>query len=106
MACAANGDGVVPPPKGEADAPVGPGPPDPKGEVTDAEAVVVAPLCPVLELDACAACTSMGSVKSRNALCAFFVPVAYYDEDIIDPLWHCSMCHIEISPVLCHHYQC
>ena len=84
MACAAaNGDGVlVPPPKGEADGPVGPvgpGPPGPKGaEVTDAEAVVVAPaLCPVLEqLDACAACTStMGSVKSRNALCAFNVPV-------------------------------
>ena len=84
MACAAaNGDGVVPPPKGEADAPVGPvgpvgpGPPGPKGdEVTDAKPVVVATLCPVLELAACAACTStMGSVQSRNALCAFNVPV-------------------------------
>ncbi len=78
MACAAaNGEGVLaPPPKGEADAPgaVGPGP---KGdaEVADAEAVV-APLCPELEqLDACAACTStMGSAKSKNALCAFNVP--------------------------------
>ena len=72
VACAANGDGVVPPPKGEADAPVGP--------VWRSKGCWShrwsCRRCPTLPSGAARCLVQLVppwvSVKSRNALCAFF----------------------------------